>query len=54
MTQAGIVYCEDGEIENAIWSFEAGQVVVTSLSGDVIIKLKDKEFREVITDFCNS
>lgn len=54
MTQAGLVYTEDGRIEDAIWSFEKGQVIVTAMSGDQIIKMTEKEFRLVLTEFCQS
>lgn len=54
MVQAGLVYLEDGNIDNAIWTVEDGYVVVTSMSGDVIIKISEKDFRQVLTDYCNS
>lgn len=54
MTQAGIVYCDNGAIEAGIWSCEDGYVILTSMSGDMIAKIPDNQFKDVLTDFCQS
>lgn len=55
MTQAGLVYLENDRIENGIWSFEDGYAVLTAISGDVVYRCTDKDFREfVLTDYCCS
>lgn len=54
MTQAGHVYLDNGNIENGIWSFENGYVLVTGISGDLVIRMTEKDFREVLSDFCMS
>ena len=54
MTQAGLVYLENGDMENGIWAFEDGYVTVTATSGVIIIRIKDSDFKEVLADFCSS
>lgn len=54
MTQAGLIYNEDGTMDNGIWEVFPDSVEVRNQRGELVIKISSKAFTDVITDFCTS
>lgn len=51
---AGIINLENGQKRTAIWYLEPDALVCRTSDDEEIIRIPEKEFRNLLTAYCNS